>query len=52
MPAIRLSSVDLPHQPEEVARAHVKRDVGQHRHDLPAAPVGLHEVADADQRLR
>ena len=45
-----LARTGRPHQRDVIAGGNVERDVGQHRHDLAAAPVGLGEIADRDDR--
>ena len=56
MPAIRLSSVDLPEPDGPISATksparHVEVDVDQHRDHLVAAHVVLGQAADLDQRL-
>ena len=46
----RLAGARRPHQRDEVALRDVEIDVDQHRDDLAAANVALHEAADGDQR--
>ena len=55
MPAIRLSSVDLPEPDGPISATKSPAETSrlmstQHRHDLIAARVGLGQVADRDQR--